>query len=336
MPHEVIMPALGMAQDTGILVAWRKALGDEVSVGDILMEVETDKSTMEVEAAAAGFVTELRAEAGSEIPVGQVIAIISETADAPINASQPSETKQETQEPEVVAVVPVPEPAPEPIAAPMPQKPDLAPVGGRILASPKARRLATEQGLDLSRLVAAGVPQPYRVADLDTLKKLPHENIVSQRANNHITARVAAQGFTQFCEWLDAEALEVGPTNGLWAAFAAACMRNEAQAGSIVIRVDRPASGIQADYIDPDRERLSTLRPEEGSAPDLILHDLTGSRIIDVQYGISNCPTLSVVQNNDTYELTLSFTEAQLSAQQAFALLDGFAERLETPLRHLL
>ena len=53
MPHEVIMPALGMAQDSGLIVAWHKAPGDEVAAGDVLFEVETDKSTVEVEAGQA-------------------------------------------------------------------------------------------------------------------------------------------------------------------------------------------------------------------------------------------------------------------------------------------
>lgn len=61
MAHEVIMPALGMAQDTGLLVSWQKAVGDAVTVDDLLMEVETDKSTMEVPAGADGYVAELRA-----------------------------------------------------------------------------------------------------------------------------------------------------------------------------------------------------------------------------------------------------------------------------------
>ena len=63
MPHEVIMPALGMAQDSGLIVAWHKAPGDEVAAGDVLFEVETDKSTVEVEAGQDGFVAALLAEA---------------------------------------------------------------------------------------------------------------------------------------------------------------------------------------------------------------------------------------------------------------------------------
>jgi pyruvate/2-oxoglutarate dehydrogenase complex dihydrolipoamide acyltransferase (E2) component len=81
MAHEVIMPALGMAQDTGQIVAWLKKPGDAVRIGDALMEVETDKATMEVEAAADGFLTRVRAEAGASVPVGEVVATIADTAE---------------------------------------------------------------------------------------------------------------------------------------------------------------------------------------------------------------------------------------------------------------
>jgi pyruvate dehydrogenase E2 component (dihydrolipoamide acetyltransferase)/2-oxoglutarate dehydrogenase E2 component (dihydrolipoamide succinyltransferase) len=53
MPHDVIMPALGMAQETGVILSWLKKPGDQVSLGDALMEVETDKAVMEVESSAA-------------------------------------------------------------------------------------------------------------------------------------------------------------------------------------------------------------------------------------------------------------------------------------------
>ncbi|MBT5575344.1 MAG: pyruvate dehydrogenase, partial [Alphaproteobacteria bacterium] len=74
MAHEIIMPALGMAQETGRLVAWLKNEGDAVSKGDPLMEVETDKSTMEVEAQKDGFLVNITAQANTDVPVGDVVA----------------------------------------------------------------------------------------------------------------------------------------------------------------------------------------------------------------------------------------------------------------------
>lgn len=79
MPHEVIMPALGMTQETGLIIAWLKKPGDKISTGDPLMEVETDKATMEVEAAADGWLTDIRASEGDDVPVGDVVAVISES-----------------------------------------------------------------------------------------------------------------------------------------------------------------------------------------------------------------------------------------------------------------
>src|SRR5262249_18735146 len=76
MATDVIMPALGMAQEKGTLLAWLKKAGDAVKKGEPLMEVETDKATVEVEAPASGVLQNVTAKEGDEIPVGKTIAII--------------------------------------------------------------------------------------------------------------------------------------------------------------------------------------------------------------------------------------------------------------------
>jgi len=91
MPLDVIMPALGMAQESGVIVAWHKQPGDAVAEGDVLFEVETDKATMEVEAQGAGFLTGVVASDGDQVPVGDVIARITDTADEPAEAPQPKD-----------------------------------------------------------------------------------------------------------------------------------------------------------------------------------------------------------------------------------------------------
>ncbi|MBC7156190.1 MAG: pyruvate dehydrogenase, partial [Rhodobacteraceae bacterium] len=108
MPHEVIMPALGMAQDTGLLVAWLKAPGDAVAVGEALFEVETDKATMEVEAPADGYLAEVSAQAGEAVPVGSVIARI---ADSPEDAAAPAAAAQAAAEPAAPAAAAPAQPA---------------------------------------------------------------------------------------------------------------------------------------------------------------------------------------------------------------------------------
>src|SRR5438067_1074680 len=76
MPVEVIMPMLGMAQETGKVVRWLKAEGEAVAKAEPLMEVETDKVTVEIEAPAAGTLAGVTAAEGEDVPVGQVIAYV--------------------------------------------------------------------------------------------------------------------------------------------------------------------------------------------------------------------------------------------------------------------
>lgn len=338
MPHEVIMPALGMAQDTGLLVAWHKAVGDAVAADDILMEVETDKSTMEVEAGAKGYVAELRAEAGTDVPVGQVVAVISET---PVDAkSAPAPVAKADSAPAAAAPAPAKAEAAPPPPKPAPAKPapavQPAPLpGGRVLASPKAKRLAAEQGLDLSRLVGAGVAQPFRAADLDALRRLPPAGAVAAAAVSHLVARIPAAGFDGFRSWLGEEAPGLTDSGPVLAAFAAGALRAATGAERVTVRVARPALGQAADYVDADQRRFTVLTPEDG-VPDLTVLDLVGGRITAVRAGGGEGPTLSLTRSGDAYELALAFSEAQLPLTAALSLLDDLAGRLEEPLRHLL
>src|SRR5947209_6843740 len=88
MAFSVVMPALEMAQETGKLIAWRKQEGDRVTKGEPLLEIETDKAVVEVEAPADGILAGVKALAGADIPVGQIIAWIVAPGEAP-----PAETQ---------------------------------------------------------------------------------------------------------------------------------------------------------------------------------------------------------------------------------------------------
>jgi len=76
MPTHIIMPALGVAQQTGTLLKWLKQEGQSVSKGEPVMEIETDKATVEIEAPATGILTQVMAQPGDEVPVGTRIALI--------------------------------------------------------------------------------------------------------------------------------------------------------------------------------------------------------------------------------------------------------------------
>lgn len=169
MPHEIIMPALGMAQDNGVIVAWHKRPGDAVKADDILMEVETDKAVMEVEAGRDGFLAELRAGEGDAVPVGEVVAVISDSADDVKASPAKPDGADRAERPAVLVPVASPPreepPVPATAAANAPAK--LAPADGRVLASPKARYQAAQRGIDLQALLHQGVAEPIHLADLD-------------------------------------------------------------------------------------------------------------------------------------------------------------------------
>ncbi len=146
---DILMPALSPTMEEGVLAKWHVKVGDTVSAGDVIAEIETDKATMEVEAVDEGEVLEILVPEGSEgVKVNTPIARLSgdAVAPAPKKADAPAETpKAEASK----AETPKAEAAPAPAA---PKSDD----GGRIFASPLARRLAAQAGLDLKTLKGTG------------------------------------------------------------------------------------------------------------------------------------------------------------------------------------
>src|SRR5918994_6807646 len=90
MPTNVIMPALELAQETGKVLRWIKAPGDTVRKGEPIVEIETDKVTVEVESPAAGVLRDVTAREGDVIPVGQTIALIFAPNESPTQVAEPS------------------------------------------------------------------------------------------------------------------------------------------------------------------------------------------------------------------------------------------------------
>jgi pyruvate dehydrogenase E2 component (dihydrolipoamide acetyltransferase) len=125
--------------EEGTVLAWLKQVGDEIAVGDELVEIETDKANMAYESDVAGTLTEIFAQEGETLPIGSPIARVGDSDGGPA----PSAPKEVAPEPEPVA--------PTPSATPAPSS-DVE----RVKASPVARRMAKEQGLDLSRIQGSG------------------------------------------------------------------------------------------------------------------------------------------------------------------------------------
>jgi pyruvate dehydrogenase E2 component (dihydrolipoamide acetyltransferase) len=144
---EVILPRLGQGMESGTIVRWLKAEGEPVTKGEPLFELDTDKVTQEVEAEAAGVLLKI-AVAEGEVPVGQTVAFIgAEGEDVPdVAAAAPATPKEETKTGE-------PEPAP---VVEVSQDAAVASGNGRIKASPLARRIARERGVELTGIRGTG------------------------------------------------------------------------------------------------------------------------------------------------------------------------------------
>lgn len=161
MPINITMPALSPTMEEGTLSSWLVKVGDQIGPGDVIAEIETDKATMEVEAVDEGEVLELLIEAGTEgVKVNSVIAVISgEEIGAP---SAPAAAAPEAKAETPVAASPAPAAA-APVAA-APVKAD----GARVFASPLARRIAKDAGLDVSAVSGTGPKGRIIKRDVET------------------------------------------------------------------------------------------------------------------------------------------------------------------------
>lgn len=192
MATNVIMPALGIAQDTGKILRWLKAEGQTVTQGEPLLEIETDKAAVELETPASGILANVTAHEGDEIPVSQVIAMILAPGESP---SAPTPALATARSAPTPAAMPA---SATPVASRMAQEHSLdlrlvKPQGGRIekadvlayleshepapagriAASPKARRLAAEHGLDLAAIKGSGPDGAIQAADVLAVDKKP-------------------------------------------------------------------------------------------------------------------------------------------------------------------
>jgi pyruvate dehydrogenase E2 component (dihydrolipoamide acetyltransferase) len=185
--NEVIMPVLGMNQDTGKIIRWLVPEGQPVTKGEPLLEVETDKAVAEIEAPATGILGRVTARAGEEVPVGQLIATILPAGQATSQSPAPTaetlparisplaariaadhhvdpgliqpRTGGRVRKADVLAYL-------QDQAEPIHSRPSAPAKAHRTLASPKARRLAAESGLDLAAIAGSGPEGAVLAADV--------------------------------------------------------------------------------------------------------------------------------------------------------------------------
>jgi pyruvate dehydrogenase E2 component (dihydrolipoamide acetyltransferase) len=152
------LPRLGQGMESGTIVRWLKQEGDRVEKGEVLYELDTEKATQEVEAEASGVVLKLLASEGEEVEVGKAVVVIGEEGEQ-VEAPAAEEPKAEAEEEAEAQREPEPEPPAERVETPAPAR-----VDGRVKASPLARRIARERGIDLSGVRGTG-PEGRIVAE---------------------------------------------------------------------------------------------------------------------------------------------------------------------------
>ncbi|WP_239805398.1 pyruvate dehydrogenase complex dihydrolipoamide acetyltransferase [Croceicoccus hydrothermalis] len=188
MSIEIKMPALSPTMEEGTLAKWLVEPGQKVEPGDIIAEIETDKATMEFECIDEGTIAAIAVEAGTEnVKVGTIIAMLAEEGEdadaisapsAPASDAGTDATKVETQDRQEkvegektrTSAAPAPAPAPAPTPAPTAQND-----GDRIVASPLAKRIAAEKGIDLSAISGSGPNGRIVKADVENAKPGQHK-----------------------------------------------------------------------------------------------------------------------------------------------------------------
>lgn len=189
MAEVIYMPKLSDTMTEGVVASWLKNVGDAVKSGELLAEIETDKATMEFESFYDGVLLHIGVETGKAAPVNALLAIIGQAGEdissllnvAP--AAEPAKTEEVKPAPAVETPAPkaTPAPAAVPVSAPK-TTPKPAVNNDRVYASPLAKKLAEEKGIDLQYVAGSG--ENGRIVKRDVDHYMPHPNGVSASAGN--------------------------------------------------------------------------------------------------------------------------------------------------------
>jgi len=189
MAEVIYMPKLSDTMTEGVVASWLKNVGDAVKSGELLAEIETDKATMEFESFYDGVLLHIGVETGKAAPVNSLLAIIGQAGEdisSILNAAPAAEpAKTEEVKPAPVVETPAPKATPAPAAVPV-SAPKITPKpavnNDRVYASPLAKKLAEEKGIDLQYVSGSG--ENGRIVKRDVDHYMPHPNGVSASAGN--------------------------------------------------------------------------------------------------------------------------------------------------------
>lgn len=267
MPIDITMPALSPTMEEGKLAKWHVKEGDNVSSGDVIAEIETDKATMEVEAVDEGKIGKiLVAEGTDNVKVNAVIAVLLQDGEeagsigAAPKAEAPKAEAPKAPEP-VLAPAPVISNANKGSSAPA-ARPDAAPAkaaGARVFASPLAKRLAKEAGIDLAAISGTGPKGRVVKSDVDAARsgKTPLKAATAPGAAPAAAAMPAGLGKNQVMAMFEEGTYEVVPNDGMRKVVAARLTESKQTVPHFYLTLDCKIDALMA-----AREQINATAPK--------------------------------------------------------------------------
>ena len=325
MSFEIKMPQLGMNQDSATIVSWLKNVGDKVTKGEAIFEVETDKATMEVEAQSEGYLSCIQVELGVEIPVGELIATIVENKkDVVKSVKLPVLTNEEDSilddkqkspvEKEVVAGKNDVPTSQEENSSKSLELVSPSSVSKKVLASPKAKVIAAERGIQVSRLRSLGLSEPIHASDIMGVPVGGQSNLIAIVDDGLFLELVEGS------DKIDKKTIFVSFVRGAWR-----FLFPERVLTLQIMNLDGSVSSSG----DADSKNL------EASAVSISLFDLRKTKLFSYDSGSSG-NILSVGHHNGTFILNFSYSDADIQLSDATKLINEIAARVENPILQLL
>ena len=277
MPTNILMPALSPTMEKGNLAKWLKKEGDQVKSGDVIAEIETDKATMDVEAVDEGTLAKIVVPEGAQdVPVNSVIAVLTgegedaKTVKAPAPAGQPKAEVKPIEPKPAAALAPTnqaePVPAKPPTPAPVPSAPKGAEPktngrGGRIFASPLARRIAKESGIELFTLQGSGPHGRIVARDVAQAKSV---RVAPSAPGAAPAGGLAARGMTdeQIRKFYEEGSYEFVPHDGMRKTIARRLVESKLTIPHYYLTTD-----CELDTLLKAREEINAGAPEAGGKP---------------------------------------------------------------------
>ena len=271
MAENVLMIALSPTMETGQIVKWHKEVGDTIEMGDIICEVETDKAVMEYESMNEGTLLKILVPKGSSASVGEAIAVVGEEGELKEEAPAPApvKKKEEKKEEEIKAPQPVEEKTVSPEKPSPPVKPEeilkaKVESGGRVKASPLARKIAKKYGIDISKIKGSGPNGRIVKEDVMKVKDTTTEGVIPKPAKvktspvlqkpQPVTPTVTAK------KYQPAEKDEIIPLSGKRKVIARRLSESKFSAPHYYLKL-----GVIMDDILEAREELNEILPEKVS-----------------------------------------------------------------------